>query len=102
MADFAVLSPKAAILFELHGVAGCSLTWLQDLLGDTDAVGRDCWCQEESVSAERRVTTDELRARKHDVALEIAMELYTKFGWIELPIQQLESAHKKRFGAESR
>ena len=45
-------------------------------------------------------TTDELRARKHDVALEIALELYTKFGWIELPIQQLESAHKKRFGAD--
>ena len=74
MADFGVLSPKAAISFELHGVAGRSLTWPQDLLGDTDAVGRDCWCQEESVSAERRVTTDELRARKHDVALEIDLD----------------------------
>jgi hypothetical protein len=102
MADFGVLSPKAAISFELHGVAGCSLTWPQDLLGDTDAVGRDCWCQEESVSAERRVTTNELRARKHDVALEIALELYTKFGWIELLIQQLEAHTRNGLAPTSR
>jgi pyrimidine deaminase RibD-like protein len=100
MANFGVLSPKAAITFELHGVAGRSLTWPQDLLGDTDAVGRECWCQEESVSAERRVATDELKTRKRDLALEIVLELYTKFGWTELPMQKLESAQHSRFGTD--
>jgi pyrimidine deaminase RibD-like protein len=100
MADFGVLSSKAAIMFELQGVAGRSLTWPQDLLGDTDAVGRNCWCQEESVSVERRFATDELRARRRGLALEVALGIYTRFGWIELPIQQLESAQHRRFGAD--
>jgi pyrimidine deaminase RibD-like protein len=100
MAGLGVLSPKAAISFEMHGVAGRSLTWPQDFLGDTDRVGRNCWCQEEIVTAERRVTTDELRVRKRDLALEVALEIYTKFGWTELPIQLLETAQKGRFGAD--
>jgi hypothetical protein len=98
MADFGVLSPKATITFELRGVAGRSLTWPQDLFGELMPVARNCWCQEESVSVERRAATDEFRARKRELALEVASEIYTEFGWTELPIQQLESAQKKRFG----
>ena len=100
MACLGVLSPTAAISFEMHWVAGRSLTWPQDLLGDADRVGRNCWCQEEIVTTERRVTADELRARKRDLALEVALEIYTKFGWTELPVQLLETAQKERFGTD--
>ena len=99
MADVGVFSPKAAVTFEMHGVAGRSLTWPKDLLGDTDAVGRNCWCQEESVTVERRVSPDELRAQTREIAFEVALEIYTKFGWIELPMQQLWDAQNRRFGA---
>ncbi|HXM23122.1 MAG TPA: hypothetical protein VN948_17830 [Terriglobales bacterium] len=99
MADQNVLSPQAVITFELHEVAGCSLTWPQDFLGDTDAVERNCWCQEETVSAERRVTTDELKAQRRELALQVASEIYAKFGWTELPMQDLWREQNKRFGA---
>ena len=100
MADRGVFTPRAAITFELRGVAGRSLTWPQDLLGDIDAVGRNCWCQDEIVSVERRVNTDELRARKRALALEVALEIYAKFGWTEPSMQLLESAQNKRFGGD--
>jgi pyrimidine deaminase RibD-like protein len=101
MADQGILTPSAAITFELRGVAGRSLTWPQDLLGDVDAVGRNCWCQDEILSVERRFTTDEIRARKRALALDVALELYAKFGWIEPSTQRLESAQNKRFGADN-
>jgi len=99
MADRGVLRPKAAITFELRQVAGRSLTWPQDAFGYIDAVGRNCWCQDETVTVERRVTTDELRARKRELALEVALEIYNKFGWTEPPVERLEREQAKRFGS---
>jgi hypothetical protein len=99
MADQSVLSPRAVITFELSGVAGRGLTWPQDFLGDTDRVERNCWCQEETVSAERRVTTDELKVQRRELALQVALEIYAKFGWTELPMQELWREQNKRFGA---
>lgn len=99
MASRGVLTPRAAITFALRGVAGRSLTWPQDLFGDIDAVGRNCWCQDEIIEVERRVTTDELSTRKRALALEVALEIYTKFGWTEPSTEGLENAQNKRFGA---
>ena len=99
MADRGFLSPGAVITFELAGVGGISLTWPQDSLGDVDAVSPKCWCQDDGIMAERRVTTDELKAQKRELALQLALEIYTKFGWMELPVQRLEDEQKRTFGA---
>jgi pyrimidine deaminase RibD-like protein len=99
MAERGVLAPSAAITFELHGIAGRSLTWPQDLFGDIDAVGRNCWCQDEIVIVERQITTDELRVRKRTLALDVALEIYARFGWTEAPEERIESQQNKRFGS---
>ncbi|MBZ5570351.1 MAG: toll/interleukin-1 receptor domain-containing protein [Acidobacteriia bacterium] len=98
MAGRRVFSPRARISFELRGIAGRSLTWPRDLLGDTDAVGRNCWSQEDVIKVERYASSDELETQKRGLALQLAVEIYTKFGWTELPVQLLEIEQKKRFG----
>jgi hypothetical protein len=98
MADRGVLSPDAAITLELYGVDGRALTWPQNVLGDKDAVGPNCWCQDETISADRRVTADELKARRRDLALEVAFEIYSKFGWSDPPKQRLTEEQRRRFG----
>jgi pyrimidine deaminase RibD-like protein len=98
MADRGSISPRAAITFELCQVAGRALTWPQDLSGDIDTVGRNCWCQDETVSVERRFTTDDLRARKREIALDIALEIYSNFGWTEPLAERLQREQVNRFG----
>ena len=99
MAHRGVLTPRCAITFEVRGVAGRGLTWPQDLLGRVDAVGRNCWCQDDVVIVERRITNEELRAKKRALALEVALEIYARFGWTA-PTEQLESEQSKRFGVD--
>jgi len=99
MADKGVLSPEATITFSLHGVDGRELTWPQDVLGDMNAVGQNCWCQHETVSVERRVTTDGLHEEKRELALGVALDIYSNFGWSTPPIQRLTDEQNRRFGA---
>lgn len=99
MADRGALGPDAAISFELRGVDGRSITWPQDIWGDVDAVARNCWCQDEIVSVQRRVATAELRTRKRPLATEVSSEICNKFGWTEVSSEQLDHAQIKRFGS---
>jgi TIR domain len=99
MAQRSVVSPEAVITFELYGVDGRVLTWPQDHLGDIDAVGRECWCQDEGFSPTRRATVAELEEGRRDLALEVALEIYSKFRWLDPPRDRLADDQHKRFGA---
>ena len=98
MARKGTLSPEALVAFELRRIAGRQLTWPQDVFGDIDAVPRNCWCQDETLSIEKQVTVSELKTRKRKVALEVAVEIYAKFGWSAPPVHLLKSEQTKRFG----
>ena len=87
------------ITFERYGLAGRVLTWPKDIFGDSDAVGQDCWCQHESFGLARQSAPAELEARKRELALEIALEIYSNFGWSEPPRDLLSEAQLKRFCA---
>jgi hypothetical protein len=100
MADKGVLSPEATFSFELRKIDGRQLTWPQDVFGDIDAVPRNCWCQDETISIEKRITTNELKTRKRELALELTLEIYEKFGWSNPPVQNLKGEQIKRFGPE--
>jgi hypothetical protein len=80
MARRGALSPEAVIAFELNGLDGRVLTWPKDIYGTGDPVGQDCWCEDESFSATRRLFAVDLEARKRELALEVVLEIYTKFG----------------------
>ena len=99
MARQGVLSPEAVITFELFGLDGRELTWPQDVLGARDALEQDCWCQDESFSLTRRMAPAELEARRRELALEVAWDIYSKFGWLNPPRDRLAEQQYKRFGA---
>lgn len=98
MAEQRALTPLAAITFELRGVAGRGLTWPQDRFGYTDGVGPNCWCQDETLRIERRATPEELVSRARELALDCALEIYAKFGWVDPPKERLAAEQLKRFG----
>jgi pyrimidine deaminase RibD-like protein len=99
MSDRRALGPEAIVTLELHGIAGRSLTWPQDIWGDLDAVPRDTWCQDEALGTVRRIGTDELKVRARELAVEVAQEIYGKFGWAEPPVERLRAVQGQRFGA---
>jgi len=99
MAQRGVLSPDVRISFELYGLDGRGLTWPQDVFGQREAAGHDCWCQEESFDLMRQASPAELKAQKRELALDVAMEIYSKFGWSNPPKDRLVDEQRKRFDA---
>jgi|GEM_PF-4535638 len=99
MAERDVFSPEAVVTFGFSGLDGRTLAWPKDVIGDLDEVGQDCWCQDESFSLASQVAPGELRVRRRKLALEVALEIYRKFGWSDPPIDRLSDEQKRRFGA---
>lgn len=94
-----ILSPKAAITFELYKVDGLKLTWPQDALGIEDAVGRECWCEDEVIRVNRQMASSELEGRRREYSLSVAFEIYSGFGWSNPPQERLADQQNQRFGA---
>ena len=94
-----VLAPEAVVSFELHNLDGRELVWPKDIFGGSHFLAQNAWCQEESFEVGRRVPPSELQAKRHDLALEIALEIYSKFGWSNPPRAILADAQAKRFAS---
>jgi hypothetical protein len=99
MANRGVLSPEAEITFTVHGLDGRGLAWPQDVFGGRDAVQQECWCADESFSLSRIVPAAQLEARRREIALDAALEIYSRFAWSDPPKERLVDAQRKRFGA---
>jgi len=98
MAERNILSPAAAISFELFGVDGRELTWPKDIFGTGDAVEGDYWCQESTVTVTRHALAAELKTKSRELALEVALEIYSYFGWSEPPKDRLAQEQAQRIG----
>jgi hypothetical protein len=101
MARRGVLSPNAAITFELRKVDGLQLTWPQEILGDDNFVKSNCWCQEENFIVKRMMPSDDINTRSREIALQTTLEIYSKFGWSDAPIPRLATEQRQRFGIEN-
>lgn len=99
MAQRGVLTPQALITFELQGVEGISLTWPEDMFGRSNAVEPECWSQDEAIKVGKLVGSDELEKTRRSLALELALEIYSKFGWLDPPQSRLVDEQLRRFGA---
>ena len=97
MAQQGVLSPEAVLTFELYGLAGRPVTWPQDFFGEIENVGPQCWCQDENICVTRQAATPELQARRREIALDVALEIYSAFGWSDPPRNRLVEEQRKRF-----
>jgi hypothetical protein len=51
------------------------------------------------VGTVRRIGTDKLKVRARELAVEVAQEIYAKFGWAEPPVERLRVVQGQRFGA---
>jgi hypothetical protein len=96
-----VLSPAAAITFELYKVDGGELIWPGDS-GYNDSVGRNCWCPDAHVTVKRQMPPDNLQSRRRELALEASMEIYGRFGWLSPPKDRLTDVQNQKFGAARR
>jgi hypothetical protein len=98
MAEAVVVSPEWIISCELHRIDGRELTWPQDLFCDIDAVGQRCWSQDEVLATSKVVAVEELKPKRRELALTVALEIYSKFGWTDPPRQRLLEEQNKRSG----
>lgn len=91
MARRGVFSPKVAITFSLSGIDGRELTWPEDILNYRNVVPSGCWCQDEDFSVQRVVAPNDLETSGRELALGVALEIYSKFGWPDPPRPRLIS-----------
>jgi hypothetical protein len=96
MARSGILAPEAAISFELHNVAGCELTWPQEN-GGLDGIRSKTWCEEERIILTRQLDPEDLKMQKRKLALEVATEIYNKYGWLDPPTPRLTDEQRQRF-----
>jgi hypothetical protein len=82
-----VLSPEAAINVELHRVAG------RGLVGP-DPFRQD-WCKKDDVIVERRVGAKDLTANSHDSAIDVAIAIFSDFGWGDAQRSVLEREQRR-------
>lgn len=98
MADRKVLSDQTAIAFELKQIAGRQLTWPQDITRISDRVNVNAWCQNESITIDSYYSAHNLINHRRTLALDVAFEIYSQFGWTDPPKKELEAMQNLRFG----
>jgi hypothetical protein len=99
MAEQGFLSPRPVISFDLYGIDGHALTWPQDVFRQTSAVPANGWCQFEAINVSRSFAPGELQTRRRKLALDVALEIYSRFGWADPPKAILEEVQNQRFGS---
>ena len=98
MADRKIFTDRVAIAFELKSVAGRQLTWPQDILQMSNRVDDNAWCQEDSIAIDSSYDANAMIDDRRRLALDVALQIYSRFGWNDPPKKELEEAQQKRFG----
>jgi hypothetical protein len=98
MADRRIFKDRVAIAFELKNVAGRQLTWPQDISQMSNRVGDNTWCQEESILIDGSYDASAMIDDRRRLALDVALQVYSRFGWDDPQGKELEDAQQKRFG----
>ena len=98
LADHGFLSGQAAVTFELFGIDGRELTWPKGWFGERDAIGRRYWSEDETVTLTKLVPVEELKGKRRELALEAALGIYSKFGWRDVPKEDLIREQNQRIG----
>jgi hypothetical protein len=97
MAEQRLLSPEAVITFDMQGVDGRLLTWPTNIFRDSGLVADNAWCQESEFHLARQATPSDFQTRKRELAIAVALEIYAKFGWTNVPEARLADEQRKRF-----
>lgn len=99
MADSKIISDRTGISFEFHTVEGHQLSWPKDGFQMDDFIDRRrSWCQVESFIIDNPYSPSDLIERRRDLALDAALMIYSKFGWNDPPMEELQKAQREQFG----
>jgi hypothetical protein len=82
MANKQLLDPSALLSVELHGVDGRELTYMTP----KHRLDQEYWSRNDSIQIERSVDAEELMSRARELALDVALEIFRKFGWSNPPV----------------
>ena len=86
-----------AITIDLLNVDGLALMWPGDSLGLHNLAPSNCWSQDKHLNASGAVTSDDLKSRKRDPALDVVMDIFSKFNWPEPPRDEFAALQSERF-----
>lgn len=99
LANHVVIQGATAITLELLDVDGLALMWPADNFGRHNLAPSNCWSQDQHVSAIRMIAAAELTARKRELALDVVMEIFSKFSWQEPPREKFDAQQSERFAS---
>jgi len=91
------LQGAMTITIDLLNVDGLALMWPGD--GYQNLAPSGCWSQDTHVNATRTIAAGELKARKRQLALDVVMEIFSKFSWPDPPRQQFDAKQSERFSS---
>jgi hypothetical protein len=99
MADSKIISDRTESRLSFTTWEGRQLTWPKDASQMDDFIDRRrCWCQVESFTIETAYSLTDLIERRRDLALDAALRIYSKFGWNDPPLEELQKAQQEQFG----
>jgi hypothetical protein len=81
MASRQLLDPGAIISLELHGVDGRELSYLSA----RPRLEEPHWSRTESIQIERSVSPQDLLMGARELALDVTIEIFKNFGWLNPP-----------------
>ena len=73
------------------------MSWPQGVASDEDKVPDRCWCQDDHIGVTKVVSTEDLKSRQREIAIDVTMEILSKFGWISAPGDLLRETADGRF-----
>jgi hypothetical protein len=81
MAARQLLDPEASISIELYGLDGRELSFMEP----KHRLDEKYWCRTEDIRIEKILKPEELSAKASELALDVTIEIFTKFGWKNPP-----------------
>ena len=81
MASRQLLDQEASISIELHGLDGRELTFMEP----KHRLDEKYWCRIEEIQIEKSMSPEDLRSKANELALDVTIEIFRKFGWPNPP-----------------
>jgi hypothetical protein len=81
MASQQLLSPSASLSIELHEVDGRELSYMSP----KPSLDGKYWGRTDKIQIERVIGAEELQTKAGELALDVTLEIFSKFGWQNPP-----------------
>jgi hypothetical protein len=91
MANKGLLEPTALISIELHGIDGRELSYMTP----EHKLDRKYWGRDEGIEIQRTVSAEGFRTSARELAIDITLEIFGAFAWLNPPRGLFEEEQKR-------